>query len=361
LIEVKVVKHLDETEQLIELFGICFNRHMSEGYWNWKYIDNPLVPSDPQVIVATEKNRIIGARPFLLTQMWVNNSKVIAAQHCDTMVHPEHRNKGIFNKMGEYSINFMKEHDYALSFGFPGPMSRSGFLKQGYSIIAPTEIMFKPQNSGKILKKRINNKFIANSMGFIFDRLLDSKVPEYPIRAGYEVEAIDSINADLNVIDFWKEHTKIDIVRSIEILNWRFGKHPEHAYKYILVKKEQILKGYGVISVQKQADGTNHGILIDYLMKDNDVYCLNLLIDRAIEELKKIKCDIIINWALNEAEFQNELLKRFGFKSSFHFPYNKLIGYGYMDAMLIDSKLAGEINIYDKNNWRITNAFTDFT
>jgi hypothetical protein len=361
LTEIKLVKHLDETLELIELFRLCFNSKMSQEYWYWKYVANPFVDSNPEVIVAVEGGQIIGARPFLLTQMWLNNSKVIAAQHCDTMVHPEHRNKGLFNKMGEYSIRFMRERNYAFSYGFPGPMSRPGFLKQGYRIVAPTEILFKPQNSSKILARKIKNKMVGNTIGFIIDKVLTSKEPDFPSQAGYSIKVVSCVPPDLHVVDTWKEHVTIDLVRSQKLLDWRFGLHPKHTYKYILVNKEQTLKGYAVVSVQEQADGTNQGILIDYLTKDEDSHCLNLLFGRVIAELKKSKCDIIIIWALNEPEFQKEVTKNFGLRSSFRFPYNKIIGYSYMDAMQIDNKTVREINIYDKNNWRITNAFTDFT
>jgi hypothetical protein len=361
LVEIRLVKHLDEINQLRELFQICFKWTISEKYWLWKYVSNPLADSNPDVIVALDNGIIRGARPFFLTQMWLNDSKIVAAQHCDTMVHPDFRKEGIFNKMGTYSMNYLKEHNYALSYGFPGPMSRPGFLRQGYKIVAPTEIMFKPFNSARLLSKRINNQLLNKSMSFFFDTFLNSKIRRIIPQKGYSIEIFENIPQGLDEIDTWKPHNTIDLVRNKIILKWRFDDHPEHRYKYILVRKNQMLWGYAVISVQKQTDGMNYGIIMDYLIRDEDVHCLHLIIQNSIEELFKKNSDIIIVWSLKERAFQRELQCKLGFKSSLQFPYKKVIGYGYMDVLQINDQLAKTSDIYDKDNWRITNASADYT
>jgi hypothetical protein len=361
LIEIKILKHLDEIAQLRDLFRICFKWDISEEYWLWKYISNPLADNNPDVIVAVENGKIVGARPFFLTQMWFNNSKIITAEHCDTMVHPDFRKAGIFNKMGTYSIEYLKEHDYAFSYGFPGPMSRPGFLRQGYRIVAPTEIMFKPLKSANLLSKRVNPKLLGDTVAFLFDVFANSKVPRISIQDKYSIELHDQIPPGLNELDTWKQHNNIDMVRNEIILKWRFDDHPEHRYKYVLVRKDGILWGYAVISVQKQTDGMYYGIILDYLIKDDDICCLKLLLHKSIGELTKLNSDIIIVWALYEPVFQRELQKKFKFKSSLHFPYKKVIDSGYMDALLVKDELTKTMDIYNKNNWRITNAFADYT
>ena len=56
---------------------------------------------------------------------------------------------------------------------------------------------------------------------------------------------------------------------------------------------------------------------------------------------------------------REELLKHFGFKSSVKFPYNRMFSYAYLEAMLIDEKLAEGVDIYDESNWRVTHAYAD--
>ena len=361
MIEVKLVKHSDRKEELLNLFRMSFGRKMSEQLWDWKYIQNPLVSPEPEVIVAMENGKIVGARPFLLMEMWLDNSKIIAAEHCDTMVHAAYRNKGIFNKMGLYSIRHLKENKYAFSYGFPNTLSRPGFLNQGYRIVAPTEMMFRPVKARNLISEKINNRYVGNILGFVYDKLLNPRIAYLDNQLnGFVTEVFDKYKEELNVIDTWKDHAKIDFVRSESNLKWRFDLNPEHIYKYVLVKKEKKLLGYAVVSVQEQLDGQKRGIIMDYLVQGDDTACFLTLMGGAIRELFKYDCEIIFMWAFSEPAFQIELMKRFGFKSSFKFPYNKLIGYGYMDALLIDEQLAKQIDIYSKDNWRITHAFADF-
>ncbi len=101
MVEIRRVNHQEEVEPLATLFRICFGRHMPTEYWEWKYVQNPAVLSDPTVVVAVDEDRIIGARPFQFTEMWLGNKRVIVAQHTDTMVHPEYRDRGIFHRMAE--------------------------------------------------------------------------------------------------------------------------------------------------------------------------------------------------------------------------------------------------------------------
>ena len=87
---------------------------MTPELWTWKHTSNYITSADPEVIVAKDNNRIVGARPFLFIDMWLGNKKVIAAQHCDTMVHPEYRRHGLFNLMGQFSLRYLKENGCAI-------------------------------------------------------------------------------------------------------------------------------------------------------------------------------------------------------------------------------------------------------
>jgi GNAT superfamily N-acetyltransferase len=359
MVEIRTVKHLDEKDLLVDLFRISFGQNMSAELWDWKYIQNPLSSTAAEVIVALEEGKIVGARPFLLTEMWIENKKVVTAQHCDTMVHPEHRNKGIFNAMGQFAIKYLREHSYALSYGFPGPMSRPGFLSQGYRIVAPIDIGFWPINGRKLLSHKLKNRLLGNGLGYIYDKLLHTK-KRPAIQNIFKVETFDQFTDELKDIDTLREGSEIDLVRSEANLRWRFDYHPRHHYKYILAKIDQKLCGYALISIQEQPNGQIYGIIIDYLIKGGDIACFRTLMDRSLQEFEKSECDIVVIWAFSDPIFMDDLLKNFGFKSSTKFPYNRAIGHSYLDVILIDDRIIERINIYDKANWRITYAYQDF-
>ena len=92
MIEIKLVKHQEQKGQLLDLFQASFGHDRPAELWDWRYIQNPLATPDTELVVALDNGKIVGARPFRLAQMWLGDEKVMAAQHCDTMVHPDHEN-----------------------------------------------------------------------------------------------------------------------------------------------------------------------------------------------------------------------------------------------------------------------------
>ncbi|MFC1488078.1 GNAT family N-acetyltransferase, partial [Thermoproteota archaeon] len=160
MIKITEVNQSDKINELIELYAESFGKKKSENEWEWTHIQNPQFSNETEVIVALDKNEIVGARPFMYTEMWINNKKVKAAQHCDTMVHPKYQRKGIFSKMGKYSIKYLERKGFELSYGFPNELSRKGFLKQGYKKLVETETLFKILNP-QIVSSKIKNRFLA--------------------------------------------------------------------------------------------------------------------------------------------------------------------------------------------------------
>jgi len=360
MVEIRLVKHSEEKERLVDLFQASFGLNMPAELWDWKYIQNPLAPVDPEVIVALDNGKIVGARPFRLAEMWLGNEKVRVAQHGDTMVHPEHQRKGIFSQMGQFAIKYLKENGYALSYGFANPKSRPGFLKQGYRIVAQREVMFRAFNPQKVISHVLGNKVLGSGLGLFYDKVLNIKTTEtVQPSTSFQIEVFDQFNDELKGIDTLRDESLIDLVRSESYLRWFFDQRPTRSYRYIVAKRDGTLWGYTVVGVKEKRDGLVCGYIVDHLVKDRDIACFQALINRALSELGKSKSDIVIMWALGEPVIRKELLKHLGFKSTLLFPYNRLLTHGYLDAIRIDDRVAAEVNIYDKENWRITYAYSD--
>jgi len=360
MVEIRLVKHSEEQRQLLDLFWASFGHNMPAELWDWKYIQNPLAPADPEVIVALDNGKIVGARPFRLAEMWLGNEKVRAAQHADTMVHPEHQGKGIFNRMGQFAMEYLKENGYALSYGFANRKSRPGFLKQGYKIVAQNETLFQAVSPKKLLSYKLGNKVLGSGLGFLYDKVLDIRTAEtFQPSTSFQVEVFDQFSDELREIDTLRDESLIDLVRSESYLRWCFDWRPNRDYRYIIAKRDKMLWGYTVVSVEEKSNGLLYGYIVDHLVKDRDIVCFRTLINRSLNELEKSECDIVIIWALGEPVLRNQLLKHLGFKSLLLFPYNRFSGREYLDAMRIDEQVAAGVNVYDKENWRVTYAYSD--
>lgn len=359
--EIRLVNHADNVEELTDLYNETFRRKKSDKVWNWKYLQNPLSSDEAEVVVALEKGRIVGARPFMFAEMWVNHKKVKTAQHCDTMVDPEHQRMGIFSKMGKFSIEYLRKRGFELSYGFPNSLSRKGFLKQGYKKLVETEKLFKILNP-EIVSHRIKNRFVAKSGSFLYRRFFDrrnwtlSKDSEI-----FETAKSSKISNEFAEICNLRSGALIDLCRSEDYLRWRFDSHPEHEYNYVVAKRDKQVIGFTIISLQKEFDEIVSGLIVDHLVKDSNQACYETLIDSSIVELKKQNCDIIVTWTIGEPKLKELLLKKFGFKSSLQFPYSRLFSYGHMDVIQLNRGETSKVNVYDPRNWRVTPAFHDVT
>jgi GNAT superfamily N-acetyltransferase len=359
MVDVRLVKHSDAVEQLVELFHLCFDDEMSPDAWDWKYRRNPSAPPGDEVIVALDGGRIVGARPFMFADMWLGNERVRAAQHCDTMVHPEHRSQGIFGRMGRLSLQWLRENGCALSYGFPGPMSRPGFLSQGYRVAAETEVLFRPVNPARLLSQKLGNRPLAAGLGFLCGKLIEAGAVGTRRAGAFEVEVFDRFADELGAVDGLRDESAITLVRSESCLRWRFDDSPRHDYKYVVARAGDKLRGYAVVSVQKQPDGLVYGLIVDYLVKDGDPACFSALMERCLVELGRSDHDITMVWAFSEPGLREELLRGLGFKSSLRFPYRRFFQYSYMDALRLDERVGRDVDVYDAASWRVTHAFSD--
>jgi GNAT superfamily N-acetyltransferase len=319
-----------------------------------------LASADPEVIVAVEDGKMVGARHFMLAEMWLGNEKVMMAQGCDDMVHPEHRNRGIYHRMGEFATRYLKENGFALSYGIPGPMSLPDNLRQGYRVVAQIEDVFRAVNPARLLSYRLKNRVLAGGLGLLYSVLFPSGLRKSsPPPSPFEIRAFDRFTDELRELDSLRDQSAIELVRSEAYLRWRFDQHPDHTYRYVIVRRDGGLWGYAVVSVQKEANGLVYGIIVDYGVKDGDVACFRALMGKCLEELSRSECDLVLIWAFSQPLFRSDLLRHFGLKSSLRFPYSRFVGYDCFEAMLVDERLARRIDIYDKGNWRITHVLHD--
>ncbi|MBM3156313.1 MAG: GNAT family N-acetyltransferase [Chloroflexi bacterium] len=229
MVEIGLVKQAERMAELTALFRLCFNHDMPLEVWEWQYLRNPLSSTDDEVVVALDSGKIVGARPFIYAEMWLGDAKIKTAQHCDTMVHPEHRNKGIFNKMGNYALKYLGENGFYLSYGFPGPMSRRGFLSQSYRIIVETEFLFRAKNPQKLLSYKLNSELLSNGLGLLYDKFLNPKTKSASQESDiFKVEVFDRFPDELKKVDSLRDKAAINLVRSEDYLKWRFDLNPEH-------------------------------------------------------------------------------------------------------------------------------------
>ena len=358
MVDIHLVNQKEATDELLKLFKISYGCEMSNKLWNWKYFENPFVLNDPEIIVAKEKGKIVGARPLLLAEMWIENRIRKVAQPCDMMVHPDYRRHKIFTKMNDYAYLYLKEQHYALFYNFPNSRAYPGNLKQGWQSVAITEDLFVINNPRRVIYAKLNNRPVSAVGGFIYD-IIKPKIRKSQSSKYFEIKKSNRFTSEMKQIDSLRDKMAIDLVRSEGFLRWRFDQHPENKYQYILAMENGKLGGYAVVNIQTQANGLRGGLIVDYLVKNNDLNCFRQLIHECMGELKERKCDTISAWSFGQPDLRRELIKYFRFYSSTSFPFSKMLEQSYFVSRQVDEAVLKEVNIYDINNWRINQVYYD--
>ncbi|KFD41185.1 hypothetical protein DK28_0211545 [Peptococcaceae bacterium SCADC1_2_3] len=364
MIEIKLVNHKERIEELVDLFNIVMRQNqekISLDFWKWKHLENPLNSSDPKLIVAEDGARIIGARAFMLAEFMLEDNKVKVAQLCDAMVHPDYRRQGIFKKMNDLVISYCTEQGICFFYGFPGtmnPLLRNRVLQK----VLPIEYLLRVNNPSTVIAQKLRNPALGNTLGFFYNKLYhrQPKISEKE-KQSFTVELFDYFPEALKEIDTLYDINNIELVRSEIYFKWRFDRHPVFKYKYLLARQGEELKGYALISTNQSNNGLITGRIVDYLVKDNDLDCFRILMAQALEELEKSSCDIIFVWEMRNQKFRQELLKRFGFKSSFAFPYQRFMEESYLVARKLNQNLTHKVDIYNPANWNLTMLYPDTT
>jgi len=133
-----------DREAFVSLYNDTFGGG-SDEWFQWKYVDNPRTAHVP-ILVATADGELAGARaqtPFL---MRAGDETALAMRFGDTMVHPDHRRKGVFSRLVERALNHYREMPVRFCYNVPNDLSRPGFLKAGGEIVSRLPSFYRVQN-----------------------------------------------------------------------------------------------------------------------------------------------------------------------------------------------------------------------
>lgn len=133
-----------DRDGFLDLYHAVMGGPRDPDWFEWKYTENPYVDHVPMLVTA-DGDDIVGARPFFALPIAINQSREIALQPGDTMVHPEHRRQGLFTRMTERSIE-RYAGECPFFFNFPNHRSRPGYLKLDWEIVNEQPVHYRIEN-----------------------------------------------------------------------------------------------------------------------------------------------------------------------------------------------------------------------
>lgn len=259
---------------LVELFNAVFGVDRSLERWYWQFKDNPVGEQYIRVAV-TESGDLVGHYGGIpVFANWAGQQLVIT-QVVDVMADPSvrgglSRRSGIFGRMlASYIEECLGPGRAALGYGFP-PI---GNLRLG------RQLGYRELHRVQTLAKRI-----AEHHSF--------SLPASIAGLGWVVEIVDDLHP---VDDLWMRcRTKmpVAIVRDARYLEWRYKRHPEFHYHFVVVRR-RLSQEWAGLAVLRLGVGKE----LAFLGQDETTACIvDWLVppsERVAAELLTAECEAI--------------------------------------------------------------------
>lgn len=363
MVMVTLINHCDAVPQLVELFNLVFPTETTVESWGWKHLQNPLNPPQPKIVVAVDSDKIVGARPLMLSNMRVGNKILNAGQPCDTMVHPDYRRQGLLFRMNDLAIEHAKTMGLSLLYNFPNPFSAPGYLKQGWHQVIPLEALMRFVEPVRVAEAKFGRGVASKVIGTSY-RMLFGGIPQRrcrPTKHSCRIDTSDKAIEQLEELEKLYQEDKIELDRSRTYFEWRIDRHPEHKYRYIMCFQEEGLVGYVLVGLSTWHNGLRVGQIVDYMVGCRNADCIYAMFDRAVVELLGMGCDMLYTWAPSDEAISGILKHPLGFRSSFDFPLKLAFRRepDWLVARGIETSAIEDLCIYDPAVWRLTPAFFD--
>lgn len=129
----------------LSLYRTVSNSDHNKDWFRRTYVENPYVDHVPIFVVESD-GEIVGVRPFTAFRLQSGDESVLGLLTRDTMVHPDHRRRGLFSEMTKLALQYYKTAGPAFFFSHSNPKSLPGYRKMGWSPLGTRETYLRVQN-----------------------------------------------------------------------------------------------------------------------------------------------------------------------------------------------------------------------
>jgi hypothetical protein len=337
-------------EEQRSLFFDCFPEHMGKPtgtreHYCWKFDSFPASPRSYEYAAYAESG-MIGYYAAIPYSYKIGDRVSMAGMVCDVMTSSKARGKGVFTKLGRYSLDKLRENGIDFTTGYPiRPEVVPGHLKVGWKIVQRMPTFIKPIKSRSILEAK--NLGMLSPFADLAALLFRKATTLKKVPTDYKVEFND-LKGFLRVSDYsdflerWIGSVPHALIKDYEFLRWRLGA-PGTKYEIISVRsKAGKLLGVCICRKTELTQIPTLAVLDIMILPEN--YDTFRVVDYALVQLaQSTKAEIIatmmsIPWAKKYGLYRRGYLK-----SSYVFS-------------LIINKLNPEFSdseIFNPSNWHV--------
>ncbi|USZ70604.1 GNAT family N-acetyltransferase [Natronosalvus halobius] len=143
-----------DRESFLDLYAAVFGRQRTDEWFRWKYEANPYVDHVPIAVARRQPSgTVVGCRAYFPLEVSVDDETYLAFQPCDTMVHPEHRRRGLFTAMNRWGLERYDNDGPAFFFNFPNAQAKPGNERLGWRPVGTVPMYYRVQNPVAVLAR----------------------------------------------------------------------------------------------------------------------------------------------------------------------------------------------------------------
>lgn len=314
-----IIRKLDESDfaSANDLYLKVYEKERSIQKFIWEFVDGPA--GKAIYVGAFDGDKLIGTQAAIpLYFINENGEKILTAKSEDTLLDPEYRGKGLFDKMYKLLIDECLKAGIVSIWGFT--YAKKPFLKLGFEIPFETNnaiCVFNPVESYKYLSRlnlqnRLREKFMI--AGFVFISYL-KKMFYFKKELDLNIK-FKNVSSNVSLL---KKILKSDNCQTLDqdekYIDWRIKSNPySNDYKECCLVNEQSEKVASIIfNIRSDGFAYIEQMLFDRLLP---VSVKKSIISNLLSYLKERKVFLVRFWGMECNHINAEeigLLKDCGF------------------------------------------------
>ncbi|MCJ7431289.1 GNAT family N-acetyltransferase [Candidatus Bathyarchaeota archaeon] len=277
----------DETSYIAFMNSVFPRVKFDLKRWDWEYRDNPFGFIQ---IFGDSGGRIVGHMGLACVKIKVGECIVRGSQAVDLAVCPDYRGRGMFLEIGEKLMQDAQDEGVVISYGVPNEPAYRGHLKYGWFYVSEISVLVKVMSKRGFLIflmekftsfiSRPHSEFISKLIGLIKSSIKTSHVKDwknFPRAGDFKIHVVTSFDEQID--KFWEvtsEQYHLLVARTSEYLNWRYVMKPHSDYVIQIVKRQDKIEGYVVLSTETHGSlGGKRGYIVDiFAGSEKAIHCL---------------------------------------------------------------------------------------
>lgn len=164
-------------QKIMNCFNASFDESKLNGYFQWKYRDNPF--GDSLHIIVLDDEKVISTRVF-----WRLDIDGVESYQCvDTSVLPEYQGKGLFGKTVKAALEVIGDKQI---YNYPNSNSAPAYLKYGWKVFEESDCI-KLNFSMFMIKNVQEIDWTREQLDWRFKKCVIAKYFQYFIHGKYYI------------------------------------------------------------------------------------------------------------------------------------------------------------------------------